>query len=433
MRCRWILRCRWRWILFALLVCRLPCLGQDEAPTPPTSTPPPPLPPAFGQLFPEPSGHNGYEEIVLAGDLARASQTIGPAMKATATLAQKRRALADPGNARALALLRQGLAKPIHSPWQTDLSTPRPDFALIRQLARLLSIQQYVLLADGRTGQALDCLRDGLRLGYVVKSDAIIGALVGVAVDAIVLRQMARHLEQLGARDCDRLVALTREYLSSPDPTLAALEMERQAALSTLSREWFPVTGQPVTGQPVTGQEGGGNAPPPEVRALENELRAVLGADPAAAEALRARVEQRVNAAYDRQIAALRLPYWKRAEEPPWPADGSLAERLTWVVLPPLSQASTKFTHVRAQVQLLGVQAAIRRYRWEHDRPPDSLAELGLGSLLLDPFTGQPLRYERTGASTYDVYSAGPPKRDQNGGIVPGQREPVYLPHRPPS
>ena len=99
--------------------------------------------------------------------------------------------------------------------------------------------------------------------------------------------------------------------------------------------------------------------------------------------------------------------------------------------LPNPTPAVAKFTQSRAQVQLLGVHAAIRRFRWEHDRLPDGLADLRLGSLGVDPFTGRSLPYQRTGETTYELYSTGPPKRDENGNVVPNQRVPVFLPYRP--
>ena len=57
-----------------------------------------PSSPVFQQLFPEPTGANGYEEIVMAGDLVRGSQTMAAAEEPGATLAAKRRALGDPKN-----------------------------------------------------------------------------------------------------------------------------------------------------------------------------------------------------------------------------------------------------------------------------------------------------------------------------------------------
>ena len=53
-------------------------------------------PPAFPHLFPQPTGANGYEEWVQAGDLIRDNTLLADAMNADATLTFKRKVLADP-------------------------------------------------------------------------------------------------------------------------------------------------------------------------------------------------------------------------------------------------------------------------------------------------------------------------------------------------
>ena len=59
-----------------------------------------------------------------------------------------------------------------------------------------------------------------------------------------------------------------------------------------------------------------------------------------------------------------------------------------------------------ARLRLLAIHAAILRYRWERDQVPASLADLNLGDLAIDPFTGQPLTYEPLGRK-YRLASAG--------------------------
>jgi hypothetical protein len=166
----------------------------------------------------------------------------------------------------------------------------------------------------------------------------------------------------------------------------------------------------------------------------------VLAADPAALERAVSRAEAYLNAYYDAQIAAYRLPPHQRLDDVPVPQPASqsdpaerLAARLMEVLLPVMSGATTKFTQVRVQVQLLGVHAAIRRFRWEHDRLPDTLANLRLGNLGVDPYTGRSLVYERVSGSdtAYTLASAGPIKRDNEGKTVPGQRVPILLPQPP--
>lgn len=378
----------------------------------------------FQQLFPEPTGTNGYEEIVLAGELTWENETMTAAIQRNATLTVKRAALADPKNIRALALLRQALAKPIRSPRQVIVSdSPLPDLALIRQLARLLTIEQYVLLADGKTSAAIQSLRDGLRLAYIVKPETLIGGLTGRAVDTMALTHLGRHVDQLPVKDCDRLIALVKEYLSAPDPLFDTLDADRRMALSTLDlmRRWQRefLKSPEALNEPDDPMEKKGWA---------------LAKDPVALEAHIREVAARINAHYEAHIAALRLPPWKRGEMPGGLTDTSPAGITARNLVPNLILRTTRITQSRVQMQLLGVHAAIRRYRWEHDRLPDTLADMPLGNLAIDPYSGKPLLYRRTGETAYELSSVGPPKRDENGSLLPGKEtEPILLPSRPPS
>jgi hypothetical protein len=72
---------------------------------------------------------------------------------------------------------------------------------------------------------------------------------------------------------------------------------------------------------------------------------------------------------------------------------------------------------------MLGVHAAIRRYRWEYRRLPDSLEQLKLGAVAIDPFTGKPLAYRRVDDRSYTLSSIGPDLPDAQG-----VRQPLMLP-----
>src|SRR5437016_4931536 len=95
---------------FQLIIAFMALLGAPtfgEAQNPQDSRP------LFPQIFPNPTGMNGFEEIVQAGELAQKSKpdaVIGSGV----TLAEKRRVVNERHNRQALALLRAGLAKPLH-------------------------------------------------------------------------------------------------------------------------------------------------------------------------------------------------------------------------------------------------------------------------------------------------------------------------------
>ncbi len=405
---------------------------------------PPPAPTRtevlFPELFPQPTGDNGYEEIVQAGDLVRASALAQAATNTdAATLRQKRAALADPKVSRALGLLKRGLAKPIRSPRATLTPTTRfPDFASLRGLARLLGVYQYVALADGRTADAIGALRDGLLLAQTVKGEALVGGLVGVAIEAIVLSRLARHLYQMTARDCDRLIALSREYLATPDAVISALETHRRLQLSGIESLRKGLSALKSGDFAELEEEG---APPDP---LDAEIETLFKNDSGAPDRIVDAAIAHINAHFDALISDARLAPYQRAAaaEPPEEAPpGATTEermvfRLAGQTLPVFRAATTRFTQVRVQVQLLGVHGAIRRFRWEHDRLPEALTDLRLPpELANDPYTGQPLVYQKTSETAYSLSSAGPPERDANGAVVPGKRMPILLPSppRPPA
>ena len=214
-----------------LLASSLPALGQAQ-----TAAPPPD--PAFPKLFQQYTGLNGYEDLVTAADLVVGNAAAEAAEKPEATLKEMRSALEDRSVDRALQLLRGGLDKPIHSPRdpdKVDENTILPEYGEFRNLARLIAIQEYVYLADGQVPRAIDALRDGLRLGYIVQSDMLIGGLVGIAIDTIVLDRFAGHFDQMALRDCIHVTAVAREWLQQPSRMELVLAMEHHALENMLT------------------------------------------------------------------------------------------------------------------------------------------------------------------------------------------------------
>ncbi len=61
------------------------------------------------------------------------------------------------------------------------------------------------------------------------------------------------------------------------------------------------------------------------------------------------------------------------------------------------------FVRDQAKMQMLGVEAAIHGYRWEHQALPETLDLMKLGKLAQDPFTGKLLQYKVTGPTTYEL------------------------------
>jgi hypothetical protein len=329
-----------------------------------------PREPVFNRVFADPTGANGFEEVVRAGDMVRGIAELDAAMMPDATMTTKRKALAQPAVQRALQLLRVGLAKPLALP-RTDDEVRGQLLSLLRNVARLLGIEQTTLWADGKTAKAIDAMRDLLLLSYAVQQGEIVANLTGVAMDGIATSFARKRLGQWSQPDCAKIRRLAEAWLALPDPAIAALASERDymARQGGVLRERGPVV-------------------------------ALLAAR------------------YDALIGQLRVEAWKR-KLPEFETGDSDDERMAsqlWRTMQPMwAQVFDKWTFQIAQMQLFGVHAAIRGHLWEHGRVPDTLDELKLGRLALDPFTGTPLDYKPTGRETYELAAAGPFERGSDG------------------
>ena len=368
--------------------------------------------------------NNGFPDLMAAAESLQKSKLFPKTLEADATLTLKRRVMQDPPVRRALSLLRQGLAKPVNLPRSDPSLVNFPQLAKFRSLARLLMVEQYVLLADGKVSAAVSSLRDGLRMGYLLMDDTLISGLVGVAVEAISLNMIARNMQQLSARDCEQVFALVLERLNAPDPLLRVMQGERDFQRRML-RETLRQAMQPPRSEsaeePVEREEL-------QMREILHQLRQ----NPAAMVSFEKEVDDLMMARFDLLFAELKKPLWERKEiqqELPDTSAGRLVGILMQVTGSPRTTES--LTRGQVNVQLLGVHAAICRYRWEHNRLPDSLQALRLGSLAIDPFTGQPLVYKRLDERSYELYSAGPMVYNEQG-QPSGRPDPIHLPRKNP-
>jgi hypothetical protein len=136
---------------------------------------------------------------------------------------------------------------------------------------------------------------------------------------------------------------------------------------------------------------------------------------------------QELIAAVESAVEKSRIEAWKdlRVAELPKPIEryGFLARML----MPALDRAFKKSLDIQAQIRLAIVACALEQYFMAHDRYPDSIEALSPDFLdlpPLDPMTRQPWFYERTGARTFRLYSAGRNGVDEGGlytrGALPG-------------
>ena len=375
-------------------------------------------PPLLGKLFAQPTGMNGYEDFVQAGDLIQNNYDIEPALAPSAALTVKRRLLAQPNLQAAMHLLHVGMSKPIQPPHAiVDASTTFPEFSVFRRLARLLAIEMYVQFADGRVDAAIDTLDDGLRFGYRMQTNTLISGLVGIAVDAIVLKSFGPHLDQLSEYQCLRVRRLVEEVAEWPSPLPSLLRDEQQMMGRTLDQLALDPKGkEDLINQFVNEEDWDENT-----RLLVTHLRS----NPPDIGVLVAQTKARAAVYFDAFAANLHMPFQQRKPLPSASGE-TLDARLFGMLVVSGEQVSHRYDQSDAMLRLLGVHAAIRAYRWEHNHLPQTLADLHIGKLALDPYTGEPLRYQNNGA-TYDLFSRGSAPLDDDGKPTNAPPVPVRL------
>lgn len=359
------------------------------------------------QVVPKPTGQNGYEDLVAAADLMQSSRLWKQAEEMSGTadgvpLAFKRRVLGDPPLVRALALLKRGLSKPIASPRkEIHADTLLPELAAFRALSRLLGMVQYVEFADGRTADAVETMRLGMIFSQSVQTDSLISGLVGVAINAITLRPVGDHLDELGSRDCEVLFEICAERLARGSRLADMLEAERRGASSMVddARKGGP--------ESLKGMFSIKDDDPDAAEQRQTlEDVAALKDSPERFGALLDDVSRRLDRAVEQAVTESRKPAWERDWEKP-EIDGSLGGRLAGMLIAAYPKVGDKYAGEEALVRMLAVHAAIHRYRWEYDRLPQSLAALNMPDLVRDPFTGEHLKYEPAGRR-YRLSSVGP-------------------------
>ncbi len=364
------------------------------------------------QLFPQPTGQNGYEDLIHAAELLRRSSLWAEAQQ-KGTLTSRRRALSDTPVRQARALIDAAMLKPMRPPVrELTAATTFPEFAGFRDCARLLSAEMHLLFAEGRTAAALVSFSQGLRLGSAPKAEVLIGGLVGVAIDAILLARLMRHLEQCTPRDCDRIQATLREHIEADkgnaEKSIAAEIRFLENMLPTLEntniesfKELFSDNDDPNLAQ------------------IQSQFLAIQR-DPAAKKRFVTAFMSGAQAQQQWAQAYLENPY-VLPPEPKLP-EGTLEGALLSAITPTYPGAVERFIQDRIQCQLLYCQTAIRKYKWQWEKLPENLDALKLAEWALDPYTRQPFRYEKKG-ETYELFSVGPLGEN-------GQRVPIYLPWR---
>ncbi len=304
----------------------------------------------------------------------------------------------------ALRKLREGLTlartKPPVSP---GLADGFADFANLRTLARVLSVEASLNAEQGDAAGAISSTLDSVQLGADLGRDGtLIEYMVGVAVEAIGTNRafgFVSRLDTAGAREAAKRVSGIIATLPQLDAVVRGEQRfcmtSLKATLSHWNWRWRLVRGccEGVTGAPYWWYAAG-----LLVRSLFLTRRGVV------------RDCQR---AWNGILAKASLPYQDAARL--WEASSNW---LVDFVIPSIAMVIVTNAERKVQLAFLACALALRAWKLERGEYPESLVDLTpeyLDAVPVDPFGyGEAMRYRRSGDG-YTLYSVGPDGIDNGG------------------
>ena len=292
-------------------------------------------------------------------------------------------------NTEAIAKIRQALSQEYRQPVTYETSQLFPEYAEHRELARLLAFASKTHADSGNYSEAARCATDALALGMKIpRGGALIGALVGIACEAIGRNALLRVVGDLDATalktTLERLDALEQERW----PLAETLEVERlwsQKSIRYLAKQ-----------NPGTLLESLGYKEEDSQQNRWLALRLMFTSKRLAAE--------NNDRHYAKLIAAVKLPYRKGGISLPTPTDA-----LNELLLPVLDSGHFNEARNRTEANLLRARLSLLLTGKPDSRFTDPVGQ------------DKPLHVKKDGEH-FILYSVGPDGDDDNGRAgVPSQ------------
>ncbi len=320
-------------------------------------------------------------------------------------------------NAGAIVAVREAAGKPdckfpvLKEPKVPFVNVLLPHLSTMRSLGRLLIIEGKHLEHQKKVREALDTYLAILKMGYhVSKEPILISGLVGIALDAM----GSNAIESCILRN--RLDAATITYLQ---------ERLRVTKWATENYE-IAMSGERVFGMSLVDDllDRPGQLSLTDLGASGSKLQNLLPITTKAFPELRETVRAIMKSDFRK--------YWKAMDE--WnklpdhiafrpenqPSDKLIEELPAWslarMLVPALGRARLAFARGKAQKAVLDAVAALELYRQKKGAYPANLNEPEeiLRAIPLDPFSNEPLKYNRT-EDGYLIYSIGDNLVDDGG------------------
>lgn len=380
--------------------------------------------PLLEQIGVKPTGRNGYEEFLQAGDvlargmyddLWRADQNLmhGGEIQASrgSELAkelfagknalERRRVLVE-RFAEATRLLEVAAAKPIFDPRTTnDASTLFPQLRWIRYSAHHLVNVAHIQRANGNDRSSVETLMRGMLILDSVQRGPMICWLMGNVCQLFLLEEMVAALPELSLGAATAL-----------EQQAAALEARPPSIASSLEAEYKFIEGSV---NQLLGDRGDDFLDVffDEESKFSERFRALdsLGKREVADMALR----QIRDIRRQREAWVAEGPKGWLSPPDPLPQPGGsptaeLANQLTEGMLAEIKSVMPAAAFQAVKYRLLRVAGAVIRYRWEQGRLPSTLADAIEEGLARCPISDQPLVYKRHPEGGFLVMSPGTEK-----------------------
>jgi hypothetical protein len=364
----------------------------------------------LNQVFPAPTGNNGYEEYLKAADILNSksykefkawnsSGDLHPQVKAPSGLSNSSTPLARKiyevrtyGDA--LKLITAGNAK----------RTLRGQNVLMTELSRfgdlcdLVIDAAYVAYAKGDWKGGTDQLTNLLVFGSNVSKEYLIGQLKGSAILGKAFAACDFHKSQWTVADCNHIIQVVEGLLNQPATIGVAVDREETFALSAV--DTFAVPKETELSDEDEAE-----------KALNLRLKSLSDSEK---NQLNVLLKERLSKSFDRYRKLFMQPeyLWKGGSElspseavPPLNTINEVCSAMlgrseTFAGAIPIA------VKTRIQLMLLRLHAEIQKFRWAHGRLPDQLVEVSSPEERMDPLIGEPFRFERQD-SGYRLYSPG--------------------------
>lgn len=379
----------------------------------------------FHQLFPHPTGQNGYEEYAQAADVMAGSRfdvydkwpkntihppsppgwpaTSGAKENDLAILLSKKaevevRRMEVEEFGKALPLLHGGSSKPVSDPRPTLTSaTLYPELMALKRLARFAAHASWLEFHEGRQEAGVRLFSDVLTMSHRTCGGSLINLLTSASCQQPVFDQLEATRTQWTLESAKQIEILANKMLAEKFPMREMLKREFQIAHSSLAK-------RPTT--EVNDYDDD------ETKHLNARIKGLSEGEykQYAAECLRIIAKSQDLTATQIEgdesgwihPAVKRDPKQKFAHTPFGLAQESMAgETPMW------EEIGVLLARIRTQYRLLRLHAKVVEYRQLHGQLPTKLSDAASLEELFDPVLKKPFCYELKTNGVYLLYSTG--------------------------